>query len=232
LAYGSAAGQPLDTMPVVYTTWDVWRQLAPETTIADVAWESPRDRLISGLMRREHVRTRARPATLLATGTVDTRLPRKTQLLGLVENDCAAAYTRTLMHAKQVVNDTVGQQPVAVFHEPTSGIAMAYRRRLDDRTLTFYPADRNGQPGPTGLVAVDDATGSAWNVLGHCLAGPLAGQQLEPVPFSFDKAFWFAWAAYHPTTGLHATPTSSQRPTSTHDHRSACPRSAAEESAR
>jgi len=47
---------------------------------------------------------------------------------------------------------------------------------------------------------IDDATGSRWNVLGEAVDGPMAGEQLEPVDHL--DTFWFAWAAFHPTTRI------------------------------
>ena len=44
------------------------------------------------------------------------------------------------------------------------------------------------------------ATGSAWNFAGRATAGPLAGQELEPVQVTKD--FWFDWRNYHPETTL------------------------------
>jgi hypothetical protein len=205
MAHGPAAGRLLATVPVVYTTWEAWRQLAPDTTLADSRYDSPWDRIVTTVMRREHMRTRARPATLLATGEVDHRLPRKTQLFGLVHSGQAVAYTRRLLQTQLVVNDMVADLPIAMLHEPSSGISMAYQRHLDERTLDLRPAASSTDPAPADAVAVDTDTGSSWDVLGRYLHGPLADHQLQPVPFSFDKAFWFAWAAYHPQTTLHAS---------------------------
>jgi hypothetical protein len=44
----------------------------------------------------------------------------------------------------------------------------------------------------------DAETGSVWTVLGVATSGPLAGQRLEPV--TYTGAFWFAWAAFAPST--------------------------------
>jgi hypothetical protein len=162
------------------------------------------DQLVTALMRREHLRTRARARTLLAAGEVDERLPRKTQLFALVESGAACAYTRRFLRSERVVNDAVGGEPVVVFYEPSTDVAMAYRRRTDDRVRNFRPVSTSSDP--TAALATDVDTGSTWSVLGRCVHGPLAGHQLQPVAFSFDRPFWFAWAAYHPETRLRAAP--------------------------
>ncbi|MBC3193973.1 DUF3179 domain-containing protein [Pseudonocardia sp. C8] len=203
IAHGELLGQRLTTVPVVYTTWAAWQELAPETTLADSPVRSPGDRLVTSLMRAEHTRTRSRSRTLLATDSVDERIPAKTQLLSLVEDGDAIAYTRAALHAQPVINDVVGTQPTVAFYEPSRDIATAFRRHMDGRPLEFRPAT----PTTGGYeVAEDTDTGSTWDVLGRCIRGPRGGQQLQATPFSFDKPFWFAWAAYHPHSRLHATP--------------------------
>jgi hypothetical protein len=44
----------------------------------------------------------------------------------------------------------------------------------------------------------DHETRSRWNVLGRAVSGPLAGRSLTAV--THVDSFWFAWAAFRPTT--------------------------------
>ena len=48
---------------------------------------------------------------------------------------------------------------------------------------------------------VDTATGTRWSIAGEGIAGPLAGQRLEPVAEAY-VAFWGAWSAFHDDTRL------------------------------
>ncbi len=57
---------------------------------------------------------------------------------------------------------------------------------------------------PAGDAFRDRETGSLWNVLGHAVKGPQAGERLRPIPHV--DAFWFAWAAFHPGTSIHSEP--------------------------
>jgi hypothetical protein len=165
IADGPGSGQPVATVPVVYTTWSTWQKLAPDTTLADSRFESVWDQLGTALMRREHLRTRARARTLLAAGEVDDRLPRKTQLFALVESEAACAYTRRFLQSERVVNDAVGGEPVVVFYEPSTDVAMAYRRRTDDLVRNFRPVSTSSDP--TAALARDADMSSTWSVLGR-----------------------------------------------------------------
>ena len=63
---------------------------------------------------------------------------------------------------------------------------------VDGRTLTFR-AD--------GDKIVDTETGSAWNVFGQAVKGPLAGTELKPIVHA--NHFWFAWGAFKPDTKIY-----------------------------
>ena len=52
-----------------------------------------------------------------------------------------------------------------------------------------------------GDVFQDRETGTTWTFLGRATAGPLAGRRLRPL--THVDAFWFAWAAFNPTTTLY-----------------------------
>jgi hypothetical protein len=78
----------------------------------------------------------------------------------------------------------------------TVGATGAFEPVLDGRRLHFRRdgADR----------FVDTETGSTWDVLGEAVAGPLAGSRLTPV--DHVDTFWFAWAAFHPSTRIAGAP--------------------------
>ena len=122
-------------------------------------------------------------------------------------NGEAVAYPYTEMEQAHAVNDVVGGMPIAIFWEAGTASALdsasvaqgrdvgtvnTFSRKLDGRTLTFRY---------DGARIVDDETGSAWNVLGRALSGPLAGKALAPVVNV--NHFWFSWAAFRPETRIY-----------------------------
>lgn len=74
-----------------------------------------------------------------------------------------------------------------------AGSAVAYRRTVAGRTLTFTPV-------PSGLK--DEQTGSRWDLLGRAVAGPLEGERLTRRPGI--RSLWFAWAALDPGIQVYA----------------------------
>ncbi len=75
------------------------------------------------------------------------------------------------------------------------GASAAFDRRVGDRTLTFEWRDGEHR---------DLETGSTWDFAGRAVAGPLAGERLEPIPHG--NHFWFAWAAFRPETEVWRAP--------------------------
>jgi hypothetical protein len=142
----------------------------------------------------------------LYKGPVDGRLQavERVVTVSLPEAGLDLAYPLSTLSDAGVINDTQGGRNLVVFHKPGTSSALGaasiaegqdvgatgvFDAVLDDRKLTFRAE---------GEAIVDEETGSTWNILGQALAGPLAGQQLEPVVHG--DHFWFSWAAFKPGT--------------------------------
>ena len=142
----------------------------------------------------------------LFTGVVDPRLEANERVVGVAVQGQAQAWSYRHLAAVRVQEATVGARAAVVLFEASTRSALdagdiregraigssgVYRPVVGGLTLTF---------GPDGDRFTDTQTSSTWLVTGAAVAGPLAGEQLERVP-SLD-AFWFAWAAFNPATGL------------------------------
>ena len=86
----------------------------------------------------------------------------------------------------------VGGRAVVVFWGRVWKGALAFYPNAGARALNFEIRD--------GSI-VDLETESTWTVGGLGASGPLAGARLDPVAEA-HVAFWFTWAAFHPTTQL------------------------------
>ena len=148
----------------------------------------------------------------LSIGHADRRLPLLTYVLGVDVNDDFVAFPFPELQGRAVdglaaVSDEVGGRPIVVLWQagtvsavdetsiPDSkdvGAAAAFDPRVGTRTLTFEA---------TAAGFLDRQTGSRWDITGRAVAGPLAGQRLEPVLSA--NSFWFDWAAFHPDTSIY-----------------------------
>ena len=144
----------------------------------------------------------------LYDGRPDPRRPPKERVVGVVVAGAARAYPWPILVAGGVVHDALAGEALVVFYRPGAlsalddarmdrsravGATAVFSRRVADRLLAFEP---------TADGFRDRETGTAWNLLGHAVRGPLAGRRLRPI--QHVDAFWFAWAAFHPTTTIHA----------------------------
>lgn len=194
--------------------------LRPANTIAFEAWRAahPNGKVLSrdtGHRRQYGVNpyeSYDEPTTgpFLYRGELDARRPPKERVVGVSVGDARRAYPFPLLEKHRVVHDTVGGDAIVIFYEPGTlsalddseiaksrpvGATSVFWARLGERALTF-------EATPQGFR--DRQTGSRWDFFGAAVSGPLAGQRLAAVPHV--DAFWFAWAAFNPSTTLWTGP--------------------------
>lgn len=140
----------------------------------------------------------------LFRGEIDDRFPALERVVGVTVGESAKAYPFSLLDDERVVNDEVGDQPVAVFWGASDtadaldsgviaeaqdiGTGIAYDPVVDGQRLTFEAT------GDTEFV--DNETGTTWTILGKAVSGELAGEELDLV--NHRNEFWFAWHAFFP----------------------------------
>ena len=204
---GEHQGQSLELLPVVETTWGLWRKMHPETTIAQAATGLDRypsyirnlypletyRRYPYGDYRSDHSMIIFAPTT----SPPSDELAAKEMVLGLRFSGESKAYPFGGMPDGAAINDRVGDEAVLVVYDQETRTAIPYSRIIGEQGLSFRALDQAGDL-PLGLV--DQETGSEWNMLGQALSGPLKGAQLEQLPAY--NSMWFGWSAYWPETKL------------------------------
>ena len=199
---GPDAGAVLEPHPVTLSTWGEWRRLHPETKLYDAPPTSFRDKMVawmlSWMVPITKLVKRRTPFHRLA-GKADERLPAMSYVLGVERGRESCAYALDPLCEKPVVNDTVGGEQVAIFFSAERDMAQVFAREIDGRELHF----RCAEDEDSEVVAVDEETGSGWDLDGVARSGELAGRKLEPVAH-YNKLFWFSWAFFKPGTRVVA----------------------------
>jgi hypothetical protein len=151
---------------------------------------------------------RADQEPFLFEGVVDGRIAPKERVVTVELADEAVAYPYSELRKVGLVNDRVAGQAIVVIWEPGTASALdapvidegqdagatgLFRPEADGRMLTF---SREAPDAPI----IDTETGSTWDVTGRAIDGPLEGARLEPIPHG--DHFWFAWAAFEPSTRI------------------------------
>jgi len=106
------------------------------------------------------------------------------------ETGPARAYPVLILNYHEIVNDSLGEEPIAVTWCPLCGSAVVYDRVTDGRELTFGVS---GKLADDDLVMYDRETESEWKQsTGECIAGPLEGHTLTIRPATMTAASTFA----------------------------------------
>jgi hypothetical protein len=194
---GPRRGTAIATVPSLRTTLEAWSRLHPASSVVTTdtghpetsydgdpyAWyEADADRLLS-------------PVRFL-----DLRLPRKEPVLCVTSLDGAGrAYPLARLSERGVLTDRIDGRPVLVVTDRTARIALAFDPTIDGRELDFTLLPPDAAAGEWAFMR-DTDTGSGWTVEGLARSGPLAGRRL--VRLDAPRAYWFAWAAFHPGTEI------------------------------
>ncbi len=113
------------------------------------------------------------------------------------------AYPARILDHHEIVNDTIGSEPIAITWCPLCGSAVGIRREIAGEITEFGVS---GVLYNSDLVIYDRATETLWDqVEAKGIVGTLTGQQLELVPVTMTR--WSRWRAAHPDTLVLSTDT-------------------------
>jgi hypothetical protein len=126
-------------------------------------------------------------------GDVDFLDDREPVVAVEVDGD-ARAYPVQILIWHEIVNDTIGGEPVTVSYCPLCNSAIAYDRRLGDRVLDF---GTSGLLYNSALVMYDRQTESLWSHFSaEAVAGVLTGEELGRRPTAMVA--WSDWVGANP----------------------------------
>jgi hypothetical protein len=139
----------------------------------------------------------------------DRNLEDSELVLGLNINGDVRVYPLQIMVWHEIVNDKVGNTPVAVTYCPLCFTNQVFNRTMNDgKALEF---GTSGKLYNSNLVMYDRATKSLWSqAMAQGIVGKFAGIKLERIPF--DVAYWKEWKQLYPESKVLSTDTGSSRP--------------------
>ena len=109
-------------------------------------------------------------------------------------NGDARAYPVQILTWHEIVNDTIGGEPVTVTYCPLCNSAIAYDRRVGSRILDF---GTSGRLYKSALVMYDRQTESLWSHFSaEAIAGVLTGEELRRHPTAMVG--WADWRDANP----------------------------------
>lgn len=94
----------------------------------------------------------------------------------------------------EIVNDTVGSQPVLVTYCPLCGTGIVFEPKVGGTVTSF---GTSGKLYQSNLVMYDRLTDTYWSqVLGEAIVGEHTGEKLKLVPYK--NMLWRDWKAQYP----------------------------------
>jgi hypothetical protein len=113
------------------------------------------------------------------------------------------AYPSRILDHHEIVNDTIGGDPLAITWCPLCGSAVGIRRTVAGKLTEFGVS---GVLYNSDLVLYDRETETLWDQIeAKGIVGTLTGEQLERVPVSMSR--WAKWRDRHPDTLVLSTET-------------------------
>jgi len=189
---GFLVGTEAPFFSIVETTWKTWRELYPETEVMS---------LITGFIRNYGSYPFTSPFTsrgdyrieeylIFPVSNIDTRLPRKERVLGVVNGGQAKVYRFVnFSDGLKVIEDVVGDEKIAVIGSLPDNFLVAYK--TEDQILSIQDD------------AIVDQLGNTYDIFGTVTAGPDSLQRLEPT-ISFI-GYWFSWGSFYPNIDIYTS---------------------------
>lgn len=135
---------------------------------------------------------------MLPASAVTNQVTESDLVLGVVVNGQARAYPINMLNGprREIINDTLGDQPVVAMWCHLCHSAIVFDRRLDNQILTFQVS---GMLWNRTLVMYDSETKSLWSLLlEKGIRGPMKGKKLTTLPSELTT--WKKWKSLHPET--------------------------------
>lgn len=182
-------------------------QVEDETMITNgIKHIVPLDKIRSGGPPKDGIPSIDNPKFVSAQGA--TFVSGDDLVIGLRLNGETKAYPLFIMVWHEIVNDRLGNMPVAVTYCPLCFTNQIFERKINGIETEF---GTSGKLYNSNLVMYDRNTDSQWSqALGKAITGDLAGYELKRTPF--DVVRWSDWKSLYPDTLVLTTDTGFARP--------------------
>ncbi len=140
----------------------------------------------------------ATPEMFVDAASGSSEWPDEELVIALTFNGESRAYPIRLLSLHEIVNDTIGGQPVTITWCPLCFSALVFDPVVDGRALTFGVS---GYLYNDNLVMYDHQTNTLWSQLvGQAIRGAQRGTQLAILPSLITS--WGEWKVQQPETTI------------------------------
>ena len=135
-------------------------------------------------------------------------------VFGVAINDDVRAYPYRYMDWHEMLNDTIGGEPVSLAYCTLCGSGILYRTKIDTKEgiPIILKFGSSGLLHRSNKLMFDDKTNSLWNQFsGKPVAGTLATSNLQLSNLPLTTTTWKKWRNQHPQTLVMAKATGFSR---------------------
>jgi thiol-disulfide isomerase/thioredoxin len=155
------------------------------------------DEILSGGPGRDGIPAITDPKFVTVDQADEWLEPKEPVIQVEVEGD-VRAYPIQILMWHEIVNDTIGDVPVAVTFCPLCNTGIAFERRIDGQTLTF---GTTGRLRFSNLIMYDRQTETWWQqATGEAIVGTHVGRELDFVPATMVG--WSDFKTTYPDAGV------------------------------
>ncbi len=188
---GNMRGNSLAEIPLVWTTWERWRDKHPSTRVlsTDTGFIRNYSSDPYGFYNPDPGGYYAGRGLWFPVMHTSERFPPKKVVLGTKTGGESLAIPLEEFRSVGVDNITLGGVPLALFYESRLDTIRAFKRSVEGQDLIFASVD--------GAI-IDGETQSVWSPEGVATEGSFAGTTLQEV--NAFNSMWFGWYAFYPDT--------------------------------
>ena len=188
---GELIGEKPRIIPLVETTWGVFKSMYPETKILNV--DDTGFSINYSFYPYGDYRTN-NAQLLFPINPWDSRLPAKERVLAIIDNEVSKAFRFNSFGQGNVINDVLNGEEILVVGNQEIMVSFG----LDDQTsLLNFEYAYNGSE-----TLFIDNEGTEWNIFGEAISGPGTGNKLNSKT-SF-MGYWFSIGAFYPNTEIYS----------------------------
>lgn len=191
---GPMSGTVVEIIPVIQTSWAVWKEMYPdsEMLLPDTGYKFDYSGYLYG---KDYLHGNS--ATIFPTNRQDNRMERKNRGLGVIEGvpDERAKVTffpiQSFGNEINLINHSYYNVEAVIAGSTGKNFAIAFQRVLKDGTILEFTPVQDSLP-----LIMTDQEGNVWDVFGYATGGPRQGERLSSV--QAYTGYWFAMADFFP----------------------------------
>lgn len=187
----AAAGMAAATSAAVANP-SIWKGEWPDTDFSTTSVDDWSE-ILSGGPPKDGIPALSDPTFIQVSQ--ESRIGEREPVIAVeIDGETPRAYPIRYLTWHEIVNDEIGELPVAVTFCPLCNSGLTFDRRLGDRTLTFGVS---GKLRNSDMIMYDRETESWWQqAVGLGIVGELTGAELTQLPTWMES--WAEFAARNP----------------------------------